>query len=364
MENITEKDKNYFKTHFKELEEEEKIDHYERGKWKRNLLTLKRDWFLYIMLIPLLLVYIYFHYRPMAGILLAFKKFEGSGDLATTFKAQWYGFYALDEIMFSGDSVRFWRAFRNTFTLSTYGLLFGFPIPIFLALMFNEIKNEAYRSLMQILTYLPKFISTVVVTSLLLLMLSPGDNELVKPGILTQLLNLFGLAKDTTTPIMQNPAFFRSVFVTSGIWSDAGYGSIVYFAAIMAIDPTKYEAAKIDGASKLDQIRHVTLPGMAPTLIIMIILRIGGILSVGYEKVLLMVQTSGEYVLETAEVISLYVLRMGGLISVNTGGAQNLDPTTARGIAVASDLFNAVIAMALVLGANFISRRVSETSLF
>ncbi|MDZ4196762.1 MAG: ABC transporter permease subunit, partial [Candidatus Izemoplasmatales bacterium] len=147
---------------------------------------------------------------------------------------------------------------------------------------------------------------------------------------------------------------FRSIYIISNIWETAGYGSIVYFAAIMAISPTSYEAARIDGANKLAQIRYVTLPGMAPTLIIMLILRIGSILDVGYEKVLLLTENRGTEIIQSAEVISTYVLSLGGL----TSGASQIN------FAAAADLFNALIAMFLVLGANFISRRVSDTSLF
>jgi putative aldouronate transport system permease protein len=160
-----------------------------------------------------------------------------------------------------------------------------------------------------------------------------------------------GLIGDSTR-MLHEPQYFRSIYIISGIWEGAGYGSIVYFAAIMAISPTNYEAARIDGANKLAQIRYVTLPGMAPTLTIMLILRIGEILSVGYEKIILLynVQTY-----QTADVISTFVTRIGGLM-----GGQSISLNTAA----AADLFNSIIAMFLVLGANFISKRVSDTSLF
>ena len=157
--------------------------------------------------------------------------------------------------------------------------------------------------------------------------------------------------------MLSEPQYFRSIYILSDIWAGAGYGSIVYFAAIMAISPTNYEAAKIDGANKLAQIRYITLPGMAPTLTIMLILRVGAALSVGYEKVLLLTENRGQNVLETAEVISTYVLSLGGLMAGSGSGS-------AINYAAAADLFNSLIAMFLVLGANFISRRVSDTSLF
>lgn len=356
-------DTNISAEEFEELRRETLNNELERTKIKRFFRYFRQNWLLFVMLLPLILYYYFLHYRPMGGILIGFKKFEGSGTLQTTLNAQWYGFYAFKEIMFGSNALRFWQAFRNTFSVSMYGLIFGFPIPILLALFFSEIKNTFLRSMAQIISYLPKFISTVVITSLLILMLAPGDAGLVKPGILNQVMVFFG-AVEPNTNILAQPAFFRSIYVISGIWESAGYGSIVYFAAIMAISPTNYEAARIDGASKLNQIRYVTLPGMAPTLVVMIILQIGGIMSVGYEKILLMVENGGQYVLQSAEVISLYVLKMGGLVSVETGSGINIDPTTSRGIAVAADLFNGIIAMFLVIGTNFISRRVSDTSLF
>ena len=245
---------------------------------------------------------------------------------------------------------RFWQAFRNTFAISMYGLIFGFPVPIILALFFSEIKNDVYRSIVQILSYLPKFISTVVITSIITLMLY-GGNSVQAPGVLASLFSSLGLIEPGTRMLMQ-PQYFRSIYIVSGIWEGAGYGSIVYFAAVMAISPTNYEAARIDGASKLSQIRYVTLPGMAPTLTIMLILRIGEILTVGYEKVILLYNVE---TYSTADVISTFVARVGGL----------MDPSgSILNVAASADLFNSVIAMFLVLGANFISRRVSDTSLF
>ncbi len=319
----------------------------------KNLLTkIRRHLPIYLMLIPVALFFYFFRYRPIGGILVAFKNYDNYaisiGD------SDFYGLFSFRYLMFGPEAVRFWRAFRNTFTISVYGLFFGFPIPIILALLFSEIRNERYRSLTQIISYLPKFISTVVITSLLALMLSGGGPH-TSPGVLNQLFINLGMVKPGT-PILSKPEYFRSIYIISDIWEGAGYGSIVYFAAIMAIPPTNYEAAKIDGANKLAQIRYITLPGMAPTLTIMLILRIGSVLSVGFEKVLLLTEARGQQVLSTAEVISTYVLSLGGLMQGE--GATNVS------FAAAADVFNALIAMFLVLGANFISRRVSDTSLF
>ncbi|MFH0992729.1 MAG: ABC transporter permease subunit [bacterium] len=332
--------------------QEDLLDEMERTRWKRYWRQIKKGWPVYLMLIPVLVFFYLFRYRPIGGILIAFKHYDNYQQ--TIGESDFYGLYAFKYIMFGPQAIRFWRAFRNTFTLSTYGLFFGFPIPIILALMFSEIKNEGYRSITQILSYLPKFISSVVITSIIALMLS-GGNISQSPGLLNALFTNLGWL-EPHTPMLSEPQYFRSIYIISGIWEGAGYGSIVYFAAIMAISPTNYEAAKIDGATKMAQIRYITLPGMAPTLTIMLILRIGEILNIGYEKVILLTMNRGMNVLSTAEVISTYVLSLGGLMTGGNGTQLNL--------AASADLFNSLIAMFLVLGANFISRRVSETSLF
>ncbi|MBM7453267.1 putative aldouronate transport system permease protein [Acholeplasma morum] len=332
-----------------ELKHELLLEELERKKWHRYWQAIKKDWPLYAMLVPVLIYFFIFRYMPIYGIMAAFKN---QTDLTLSVgEAPFSGFYAFRSLIAGDYAKEFWQAFRNTFAISMYGLIFGFPVPIILALFFSEIKSDLYRSITQILTYLPKFISTVVITSIITLMLFEGNEPHQSAGILTTLFQNLGLVKEGTR-IMREPQYFRSIYIISGIWEGAGYGSIVYFAAIMAISPTNYEAARIDGANKLAQIRYVTLPGMAPTLTIMLILRIGEILSVGYEKVLLLYDTT---TYSTADVISTFVTRIGGLM----GGA-----TVSLNTAASADLFNSIIAMFLVLGANFISRRVSDTSLF
>lgn len=322
-------------------------------RYKKVWIQIRRYAPIYVMLIPVALFFYFFRYRPIGGILVAFKNYNNYQ--LTIQQSDFYGFFPLKYIMFGPQAARFWQAFRNTFTISVYGLFFGFPVPIILALFFSEIRNEKYRAITQIVSYLPKFISTVVITSIIALMLS-GGSSIRGSGVLNQLFVNLGLVAPRT-PMISKPQYFRSIYILSDIWAGAGYGSIVYFAAIMAISPTNYEAARIDGANKLAQIRYITLPGMAPTLTIMLILRVGSALSVGYEKVLLLTENRGKEVLQTAEVISTYVLSMGGLMS-STGGTSGIN------YAAAADLFNSLIAMFLVLGANFISRRVTDTSLF
>lgn len=333
---------------------EEILEEMERTKWKRTLKTLVKDWRLYMLLLPTVIFFFLFRYKPMLGLLVAFKnKGEciGGSTADVMFNYDFYGFEYVKETIFGSQGPRFWGSFVNTFVLSLYGLCFGFPLPILLALFFSEIKSNFYRSATQILTYLPHFISTVVTTTIVIQMLKAGTYS--APGVLANLLYKLHIGLDDAgnrVSIMLTPKYFRAIYEISGVWEGTGYGSIVYFAAIMAISPTNYEAAKIDGANKMAQIRHVTLPGMAPTLTIMLILRIGNILSVGYEKVLLLTGDSTE-AYSTAEVLSLYVYNVG----MSDGRPE---------LGTVADLFNAVIAMFLVLGANFISRRVSNTALF
>lgn len=329
------------------------IDEVERTKWKRTLRTLAKDWRLYILLVPMLVFLICFKYLPIGGILTGFK---WGDDTQAILNQQWCGIHWLAEIFTGEYAFSFWRAFRNTFVNSMYGLIFGFPIPIFLALLFSEIKNEKYRSVLQVCAYLPHFVSTVVVTTIISLWCegTVGGHE----GWLFNLVYSMGIHSNTDS-ILTSPKFFRPIYQVSGVWEGAGYGSIVYFAAILAISPTSYEAARIDGATKMQQIRYITFPGMAPTLTIMLIMRIGQILNIGYEKIILLVgDKTGSW--ETADVVSTLVYRMSGRAlstSTDTG-----DPIPQIGIV--ADLFNAIIAMCLVLGANAISRRVSSTSLF
>jgi len=341
------------------------VNEVERNRWKLMLGTLAKDWRLYVLLVPVLVFLILFKYLPVAGILTGFK---WGNDTDTLYNSQWAGLTWFMKI-FNDESIAsyFWKAFRNTFVNSMYGLIFGFPIPIFLALLFSEVKAQVYRSILQVCAYLPHFVSVIVITQIIRLWSNAEiiDNGTVKyaGGLMYQMFkNLGWLVLDThaenATPaaILAHPKFFRPIYQVSGVWEGAGYGSIVYFAAILAISPVSYEAARIDGATKMQQIRFVTFPGMAPTLSIMLIMRIGQILNIGYEKIILLVEDSTTS-WETADVISTYVYRMSGRSAVTYPQANQM-------IGIVMDLFNSVIAMILVLGANAISRRVSSTSLF
>lgn len=333
------------------------VDAVERNKWKNTLATVLRDWRLYVLLIPMLAFLVCFKYLPIKGILTGFK---WGDDNSTLWNSQWCGFYWINDVLFGSTANVFWKAFRNTFVNSMYGLIFGFPIPIILALLFSEVKNAHYLSFLQVCCYLPHFVSLVVVTTIIDLWCREGS-ETTAGGILYKMFEALGwntLDDGTkfTSGLLNHPKFFRPIYQISGVWEEAGYGSIVYFAAILAISPTSYEAARIDGASKLQQIRYVTFPGMAPTLVIMLITRIGKILNIGYEKIILLVEDKANS-WETAEVISTYVYKMSG-----KSAATGINPQPQIGIVM--DLFNSILAMALVIGSNSISRRVTSTSLF
>ena len=331
-----------------------KRDEFEKNYWKNNAIKMIKDWRLYVLLLPLILVFFFWRYMPMYELLVAFKMGTKEGFTVISVNDQdFVGFQWFKQMMFGTYAPQFWRAFRNTFALSFYGLVFGFPIPIIIALFFNEIKSDIYRSVLQVFSYLPKFVSTVVMTSLVSLLLRTGS-AVSNYGIFSQALVAMGLISEeaATQGLLYAPQYFRSIYIISGIWEGSGYGSIVYFAAIIGISPTSYEAAQMDGANKMAQIRHVVLPGILSTITIMLILRIGSLISIGYEKVLLLYNT---YTYETADVVSTFAARVGGL---EAGG------TAQAGLASASEMLSAVISMLLVMGSNMISKRVSDTSLY
>ena len=334
---------------YRENPEQAVRDDVEKHTWRHIGLTIMKDWRLYLMLVPMLLVFLFWRYLPMYELLGCFKVSDEVKPVAEQFFS---GFSYFKRLLFSGDglSTEFWRALRNTFLLSFYGLLFGFPVPIILALFFNEIKSNILRSVYQVLTYLPKFISTVVMTSLVTMLVKQGSLT-SNMGILSQALCSLGLITEevANAGMLNNPGFFRSIYQISGIWETAGYDSIVFFAAIIAISPTSYEAAQIDGAGKMAQMKYVVLPSILSTLVIMLITRIGSLLQIGYEKVLLLYNTN-TYV--TADVVSTFAQRYG------------LGSSSAQGLASAAEMMSNVISMLLVIGANTISRKASDVSLY
>ncbi|MCR5760446.1 MAG: ABC transporter permease subunit [Sphaerochaetaceae bacterium] len=333
---------------YRESPEQRVRDDVEKHYWKHVGLAIAKDWRLYVMILPMLLVFLFWRYFPMYELLGCFKV---SDEVLPVSQQLFSGFSYFKRLLVSGDalSVEFWRALRNTFLLSFYGLCFGFPVPIILALFFNEVRSNAARSVFQVLTYLPKFMSTVVMTSLITMLVKQGSLT-QSYGILSQMMEKIGMISHETAQagLLNNPAYFRTIYQLSGIWETAGYGSIVYFAAIIAISPTSYEAAQIDGAGKMAQMKYVVLPSILSTIVIMLITRIGTLLSIGYEKVLLLYNPN-TYV--TADVVSTFAQRYG------LQGA-------AKGIASAAEMMNNVIGMLLVIGSNTIARKASNVSLY
>ena len=321
-------------------------DDVEKHYWLHVGRTILKDWRLYVMLLPMLLVFLFWRYFPMYELLGAFKVYRDAVPVA---EQSFAGLYYFKDLIAGPNATLFWRALRNTFLLSFYGLCFGFPMPIILALFFNEVRSNVARSALQVMTYLPKFMSTVVMTSLVTMLVKQGSIT-TGMGILSRFLSDIGLvsAEVAQNGLLNNPDFFRSIYQISGIWEGAGYDSIVFFAAIIAISPTSYEAAQIDGAGKMAQMRYVVLPSITSTIVIMLITRIGSLLNIGYEKVLLLYNVNTHV---TADVVSTFAQRSG------LEGTQ-------KGLASAAEMMNNVIGMLLVIGANKIANKASNVSLY
>ncbi|QNK60841.1 sugar ABC transporter permease [Paenibacillus sp. PAMC21692] len=306
------------------------------GRKKRNRLLyyLGRDRYLYLFLLPALVFYLVFKYSPLYGELIAFKDFQ---IMKGIWNSPWVGLKHFNDLLSSQD---FWQVFRNTMLLNVYKLVFVFPAPIILALMLNEVRFNGFKRLIQNLLYLPHFISWVVLGGVIVAVLSPST------GIINTLLEKgFGIEP---VYFMAHSGWWPVVFTFSSIWQSAGWGTILYLAAMATIDPQLYEAAKIDGASKLRQIWHVTLPGIRPTIAILLILQMGQITDVGFEQVY---NLQNEAVFGVSDVISTYVYRMGLQ-------AAQYSYSTAVG------LFQGVIALILMFAVNKITKAMGENGLW
>lgn len=290
-------------------------------------------WDLYLMLLLPVAWYLVFTYAPMYGIQIAFRDYMPSQGFLGS---KWVG---LKHFMRFFDSFYFTRVLRNTLSINFYSLLLGFPIPIIFALLLNELKSIRYKNIVQNITYLPHFLSTVVIVSILQMLLSP-DN-----GVVNHFLQAIG---QPTQDFMINPGYFQHIFVWSGIWENMGWDAIMYIAALAGVDTALYEAATIDGASRWQKIRFISLPSIMSTIIIMLLLRCGSIMNIGYEKILLMQNSLN---METSDVISTFVYRNGIL------GAE-------YSFASAVGLFNSLCNFALLLVANQAAKRLGNTSLW
>jgi putative aldouronate transport system permease protein len=334
--------------------EQQVRDEVEKNRWKEIGRTVLLDWRLYLMLVPMVLVFVCWKYFPMYELIGCFKDPRTSINLKVS-EEYWVGFKYFNTIMFSAEnSPDFWRAFRNTFVTAFYGLLFGFPTPIILALFFNEVKSNVARSIMQVCVYLPKFMSTVVVTSLALALLRASNPETGESyGLLSQALVAIGIFDPSIAEsgVIFSTQYYRAIYIVTDLWEHAGYDSIVFFAAVIAVSPTSYEAAQIDGAGKMQQMRYVVIPSILSTVVIMLIMKIGSLLSVGYEKIYLLERDSNY---ASADVVSTLANRW----SEDTQNQQKAS------WGIAAEMLNNFIGMLLVIGANTIARKASDVSLY
>lgn len=286
----------------------------------------------YLMILPVILFYLIFYYKPMYGAIIAFKDFNpGLGIVGSP----WVGLKHFKDF-FTG--LYFTRILKNTLVISLSSLVFGFPVPIILALLINELRNKKYARFVQTATYLPHFISLVVICSMVKEFTSDS-------GIVSEIVALFGGKRAI---MLNNPKLFVPIYVTSSIWQEAGWNSIIYLAAIAGVDQGLYEAAIIDGAGRLRQTLNITIPSILPTIIIMLILRIGNLLNVGYEKIILLYNPA---TYETADVISTFVYRKG---------LQEFSWSFSSAVG----LFNSVVNFIFLIAANYISKTTQDTYLW
>lgn len=314
--------------------ERKKLSKRKRKKEKSGILKhIPNEYDLYLMLIPMLLFYLIFSYKPMMSLIIAFKDYS---PFLGPWESEWVGLEHFKTFLTSPYA---FRTIRNTLMISFATLLFSFPAPIILALIINEVRNARFKKLVQTVTYIPHFISIVVICGMVNSFLSPTS------GVINKLIEFFG---GDSVYFMSKPELFIPIYILTNIWRNTGYNAIVYIAALTAIPDDLYEAARVDGAGRWKQLCHVTLPGIIPTIVVMLLVQLGKILNVGYEMIILLYNPS---TYETADVINTYVYRTGIL-------EGRYDYATAIG------LLNSVVALILVLAANRLSRKLTETGLW
>lgn len=294
--------------------------------------NMRKNWSLYLMVLPVLAFYLIFCYKPMYGAIIAFKQYTPGLGI---WKSPWVG---LANFRYFFSNPDFIRILSNTLRISLSLIIFGFPAPIILTLLFNEIGNKQFKRVAQSVSYIPHFISLVVICGLIKTFVADGS-------IIQQIVHAFD-GKDGS--LLNRAEMFLPIYVISNIWQNIGWDSIIYLAAISSIDPQLYEAAQVDGAGRWKRVLHVTIPGLAPTIIIMLILQLGNILSVGYEKIILLYNP---LIYDTSDVILSYVYRMG---------FESMDWSYSTAVG----LFNSVVNFVIIILANTISRKVSDTSLW
>lgn len=292
-----------------------------------------RYWDLYLIMVPGILFFLVFRYAPMWGIVIAFQNYSVFAGIAGS---EWVGFEHFRAMFLSND---FYVIFRNTLLISLYKIIWGFPAPIMIALLLNEIRLMAYKRTIQTMIYLPHFLSWVIIGGILFNVLSPTT------GVINGVIQWLGFKP---VLFLGDPAWFRSVLVISDIWKDAGWGAIIYLAALAGIDPQLYEAAIMDGANKWKQLWHITLPSILSTIVILFVLRLGNVLEVGFEQIFVLYNP---LVYEVADVIETYVYRVGitqGQFSFST----------------AVGLFKSVVGMILVVAANRIAKKLGQEGIW
>ena len=294
---------------------------------------LKRYWQLYIFLLPALIYFLIFHYGPMYGVQIAFKKYMPSLGITGS---QWVGFTHFKKFF---NSYYFKDLIKNTLGISIYELILGFPMPIILALVFNELKNGFFKKFAQTVTYAPHFISTVVIVGMLVSFLSPST------GVINHIIAGLGGNRQA---FLEDPKWFKTIYVLSGIWQNTGWNTIIYMSALAGVNPQLHEAAAIDGASRLQRLIYINLPALIPTMIILLIMNFGSIMSMGYEKILLMQNPLN---IASSNVISTFTYQQG-LIDANYS------------YAAAVGLFNAAINAILLLTVNKITRKITNIGLW
>ncbi|MFL1675925.1 ABC transporter permease [Paenibacillus dendritiformis] len=300
-----------------------------KSVWKR----MAQTWELYLFIAPAFLYFLIFHYGPMYGIQIAFKNFIPAKGITGS---PWVGFDHFERFF---NSYYFWDLLWNTLSISLYELAIGFPLPIILALAFNEVKDGFFKRTVQTVTYAPHFISVVVMAGIIITFLSPST------GILVHIIEFLGFEP---AAFLTDPRWFKTVYVLSGVWQSTGWGTIIYLAALSGVDPQLHEAAIMDGASRWQRIWNINIPTIIPTITILLILNMGSILGVGFEKILLLQNPLN---MEASDVISTFVYR-SGLVDAQYS------------FSTAVGLFNSVVNAILLITVNQIARRTSETSLW
>lgn len=300
---------------------------------QRLAMNWKKDYQLWILALPAIIYFVVFHYLPMYGVQIAFKDFYAMKGITGS---PWVGLKHFERFF---TSYQFKRLILNTLGISFYQLAVGFPAPIILALMLNQTKNQKFKKFVQTVTYAPHFISVVVMAGIIILFLSPTS------GVINHVIALFGFNEIN---FMAKPELFKSIYVFTGVWQGAGWGAVIYLAALSGISPSLYEAARIDGANKWHLIRFIDIPSIMPTAVILLIMNVGRIMNVGFQKTFLL---QNDLNLASSEIISTYIYKVGLLDAQYSYSA-------------AIGLFNTIINVILLVTVNKISKKVTETSLW